>query len=243
MKIKMIIPLMTDQYNDLIMQDVMRYLAPDTQIVIECLENGSPFIESRYDEMCDAPEIVKKIIQAEMEGFDGVFISCFSDPAVRVARDCVSIPVVGGFEPAVYQAALVSKQWGIVTVNEASNNMIKDLSTIVKVEKFIACIRNIHMPMSDLRHSEQLIEDKLFNEIEKAVIEDKVTAIILGCTGLLGMSHRLRQRFKTKEQPVIIDPTAAALGCIQMMIRSGISHNKIEYPFPEQRARTICNDV
>lgn len=96
MRIKVIIPLLTSKYNSAVQEELYPYIAPDVSITIINLESGSPSIESRYDEMYSTPEIVSKIVESEEEGYDGVFVSCVSDPAISVAREMVDIPIVGG---------------------------------------------------------------------------------------------------------------------------------------------------
>ncbi|NHB95074.1 hypothetical protein [Photorhabdus stackebrandtii] len=67
--------------------------------------------------MYSTPEIVSKIVESEEEGYNGVFVSCASDPAISVARELVDIPIVGGFEPAALSVGMISKRWRVFTSN------------------------------------------------------------------------------------------------------------------------------
>ena len=81
------------------------------------IERGSVTIECEYDEAFSAPEVIKlAIAEAGKGGVDGVFVNCFGDPGVRAVREVLSVPVFGGFEPAIYLALGLGDTVGIVTV-------------------------------------------------------------------------------------------------------------------------------
>ncbi len=55
---------------------------------------------------------------------------------------------------------------------------------------------------------------------------------------MLGLGDILRKELAQKGKSVpIIEPTAAALGFLESLIRSGISHSKITYPTPREKGR------
>ena len=68
---------------------------------------------------------MSEVIKAEAGGADGVFITCFGDPAVPAARELVDIPVVGGFEPAVSTALNLGERFAVVT---ALDNVVPMIS-------------------------------------------------------------------------------------------------------------------
>jgi allantoin racemase len=55
---------------------------------------------------------------------------------------------------------------------------------------------------------------------------------------MLGLGDILRKELAQKGKSVpIIEPTAAALGFLESMIRSAISHSKITYPTLREKGR------
>ena len=108
MKIKIILPVISDVFNAEVVKEADQFISPDTEIEVQNLDKGTASIESVYDEVLANPDIVKKVIQAEKDGFDAVFVDCFGDPGVEAAREMVSIPVVGGFQPAALLACMVA---------------------------------------------------------------------------------------------------------------------------------------
>ncbi|NHB87395.1 aspartate/glutamate racemase family protein [Photorhabdus tasmaniensis] len=240
MRIKVIVPLLTSKYNSAIQEELTPYVAPDVSVTVVNLASGSPSIESRYDEIYSTPEIVSKIVKSEEEGYDGVFVSCVSDPAISVARELVDIPIVGGFEPAALSAGMISKCWGIITITQSCARLIRDLATLAGIHQQLACIRSMNQPIDELHQVPGKLEEVLLAQIKKMVSEDRVTAIVLGCTGMMGMAKYLSKEMEAIGTPIqVIDPSAVALGYLQMMIRAGLTHSRLEYPKLNLRERVI----
>jgi allantoin racemase len=237
MKIKIIIPIISDIFNKEIVVEAGQYTAPDTEIEVINLDRGTASIESEYDEMLCSPDIVEKVVQAEKDGFDGVFVDCFGDPGVNAAREMVNIPVVGGFQPSALTACMISSRWSVVTVLKSVLPMLHGLSRKLGIEQNIASIRDIDTPVLELT-DKGIIEEKLIVQIEKAVKEDGAEAVVLGCTGMMGLSQNLTKKMKERGIPVpVVDPTAAAIGFLQLMARNKISQSKLTYMAPTEKDR------
>lgn len=237
MKIKIVIPIIKDIFNEETLKEASQFKAPDTEIETVNLDRGTASIESEYDEMLCSPDIVEKVIQAEKDGFDGVFVDCFGDPGVNAAREMVSIPVVGGFQPAALTATMIAGQWSVVTVLRSVVPMLQGLIRKLGVESNVASVRDINTPVLELT-DKNVLETKLIEQIEKAVTEDGAEAVVLGCTGMMGLAQTLSKKMKDKGIPVpVVDPTAAAIGFLQLLIRNGISHSKITYMVPSEKER------
>ena len=74
MKIKILLPIISDIFNEEVVIEAQQFVSPDTEIIVQNLDKGTASIESVYDEMLGSPDIVTKVIQAEKDGFDGVFV-------------------------------------------------------------------------------------------------------------------------------------------------------------------------
>jgi allantoin racemase len=237
MKIKLIIPVISNLFTSKPQIEVNQIKAPDTEIQVVNLERGPASIESHYDDMLAAYDIVEKTVQAEKDGFNGVFISCFADPGVEAAREMVNIPVVGGFQPAALTASLISGKWSVITVLSTVFSTINGLARKLGIDKNLASIRSVDIPVLDL-DNEQLMRTRLLEQAEKAVREDMAEAVVLGCTGMLGVSQELSKDLADKGIPIpVIDPTPAAIGYLEMLHRSRISHSKLSYAKPPKKER------
>jgi Asp/Glu/hydantoin racemase len=95
---------------------------PDTEVVIKTLDKEAStsavglylfdFLGSRF---FNDVEIVRNMLNAEKEGFDGVVDSCFFDPALQVAKSLINIPVVGPREACMHMAAMMRGKFAIIT--------------------------------------------------------------------------------------------------------------------------------
>jgi allantoin racemase len=239
MKIRVLSPIVGDWLVKEAVAEANQFKAPDTEIDGVGLEKGPTSIESMYDEILASPCILERVIEAERDGCDGVFITCFGDPAVDGAREAVSIPVVGGFRPAVLMASAISGQWSVVTVLKEVVPLIRDLARKLGIESNIASIRDINTPVLELDDQAKL-QSRILEQIDKAVVEDGAEAIVLGCTAMLGLGEALRKTISRENKLVpIVEPTAAAIGFLESMIRSGISHSKLTYPTPREKERVL----
>lgn len=239
MKLRIVVPIIVDVFNAEVVKEVKQFKAPDTEFDVVNLDRGTASIESHYDEILASPDIVAKVVQAEADGCHGVFVDCFGDPGVDAAREMVSIPVVGGFQPAALNASLVAGKWSVVTVLRSVVPMISDLARKLGVDGNVASVRDINTPVLELQEK-GVLENKLLEAIELAVDQDGAEAIVLGCTGMLGLARHLSEEMARRGKPVpVIDPTAAAIGYLEMLVRSGVSHSKVTYPRPSDKQRKV----
>ncbi|MEE9307064.1 MAG: aspartate/glutamate racemase family protein [Spirochaetia bacterium] len=236
MKLRIVVPIITDLFNQEVVKEVAQFKAPDTEIDVVNIVRGPASIESRYDEMLASPDIVEKVVQAEKDGFDGVFVDCFGDPGVHAAREMVRIPVVGAFQPAALTASLIAGRWSVVTVLKSVVPLVDDLGRKLGLSQNIVSIRDIDTPVLELQ-DKGVLEKKLLAQIELAV-QEGAEAIVLGCTGMLGLAQTLEKTMGEKGRAVpVVDPTAAAIGFLELLVRSKLSHSLLAYPYPPEKER------
>ncbi len=230
MKIKIIIPFRTTMYTEQQLKDAQCFAAPDTTLEVVNLEPDPADPLCAFEQGLHESLIVEMAMQAERDGWDAVFISCFGDPAVDAVRGRLGIPVVGGFQPAALTASLIASRWSIVTMRPEVFPAIRYLARKQGIEpSIIASLREVGI-VSVKDDDQKLIKAKLLEQAEKAIEEDGAEAIVIGCTGFAGFAPELAQRLAAKGKPVpVVDPVAAAIGCLQLMVRSGISQSAVTY--------------
>ena len=82
MKIRIVAPIIkADWLFEAVKKDAEQFKAPDTEIDVVGLDKGPASIEGYYDEVLAASDVADKVVQAEADGCDGVFVTCFGDPA------------------------------------------------------------------------------------------------------------------------------------------------------------------
>ena len=65
---------MTREELDLRLEILSGYVGPDTELFMECLTETEVYIDSAMDAVLAGPEIVKRAIRAEKEGFDAIVL-------------------------------------------------------------------------------------------------------------------------------------------------------------------------
>lgn len=239
MHIRVIIPTIGDRFNEHVRTEVSGWAHPDTKIDVIPLERGTASIESEYDEALAAPGILQRIEEAASDGVDGVFITCFGDPGVHAAREVIDVPVVGGYEPAMLTAMSLGENVGIITVLPNVVPMLHSLARRYTIERRVGTIRVIDLPVLGLEDHE-VLTDRLFEQASDAVTKGEADVIVLGCTGMLGVAHELRDRLASKGLEVpVVDPTGAAITWLESSVRLGLRPSRTTYMPPPVKDRSI----
>ncbi len=239
MKIKVIVPIIVDVFNEEVDREFKTYASEKTEIEVVNLDKGTASIESEYDEALAAPDIIKKVIEAEKQGFDGVIIDCFGDPAVKAAREVVDIPVVGAAEPSMLFACSLGHRFSVVTVLENVVPMIENIAKVLGVYDKLASVRSVDIPVLEL-HDKDKLRNALYDEMLKAIKEDKAHVLILGCTGMMGLADDLHNMLKEEgyDMPVI-DPAAASIKFMEALLGLGVKQSRLTYMKPPEKERNV----
>lgn len=232
-KIKQVVPVTGDFFmDDATMAYIGKYLDADTVVELSQISQGQFSIESEYDEVVNAPHVVELCIQAEKEGADGIFVDCFGDPGVRAARECVNIPVFGGFEPAMLVAMGLGDRIGIVTVLDNVIPLIEGNIARAHMGRRVVSVRSINMPVGDLEDTNTLC-GKLTAECREAIQKERISVIVLGCTGMIDVSETVQAKLLEEGYDVpVVEAAQAALNMIEMYAKMGLKHSRMTYMTP-----------
>lgn len=237
MRIHIVVPITSESFNDQILTEAHSFLGAQADARVSCLPYGPASIESFYDETLAGPAIVSEVVRAEAQGAEGVFITCFGDPAVPAARELVDIPVVGGFEPAVTAALNLGERFSVVTVLENVVPMISGLAARMGIRSRLASIEVIDTPVLELHDSDALLES--LYEASCRALDAGADVLVLGCTGMLGVAAALQARLESERVRVpVVDPTGAALGLLVAMHSMGLRPSRRTYMPPPEKERT-----
>lgn len=180
-------------FVQLVNEGYNRVKRADTELCLKSLVKGLDRLEQlaypglRY--LNDA-EVLKSMIGVEQEGFDGVVVSCFFDPALKPARQMLNIPVVGIAEASMHLAMMMGRQFAVVTSEAAYIDGINETIEAYGMRENVIArkpVRAITLSCTEFLgclagNLKPAIES--FQEIAKECIEDGAEVIIAGC-GLL----------------------------------------------------------
>ncbi|SFE93364.1 allantoin racemase [Bacillus sp. OV194] len=237
MKIKVIMPITSDIFNKEIREEVKHYASDSTEVGVTSLDYGPASVESEYDEALCVPNFLEKAKEAEEDGYDGVISDCFGDPGVKPAREILDIPVVGACESSMLFASSLAKSFSVVTVLPNVVPMIENISKTLGVNGNLASVRYVNIPVLEVQNKEKL-KSGLYEEMVKAIEQDNAHALVLGCTGFMGVAADLQARLKENGYDVpVIDPVFAATRMLESFIAMGVKQSRLTYMTPPSKER------
>jgi len=207
------------------------YASSDTIVDIVDTESGPASIESVYEEYLSIPSTVELMIQKEREGYDAAILGCYGDPGLDAVREVTEkMAIVGPGETTALAAALCGNRFSIITVTNSMVNPLIHLVERAGVGKKLASVRAIETPVLDLAESYQETLDKLIQEGEKAIKDDRADTLILGCMSM-GFLHVAEEMSAHLGVPVI-NPGKASLKFAEAMAGANLLHSKKAYITP-----------
>ncbi|MFB5195323.1 aspartate/glutamate racemase family protein [Neobacillus sp. KR4-4] len=237
MKIKVIMPITSDIFNEEILEEVKYYASETTEVGVTSLDYGPASVESEYDEALCVPNFLEKAKEAEEDGYDGVISDCFGDPGVKPAREILDIPVVGACESSMLFASSLAKSFSVVTVLPNVVPMIENISKTLGVNGNLASVRYVNIPVLEV-HDKDRLKRELYEEMIKAIEQDGAHALVLGCTGFMGVAAELQKRLKQNGYDVpVIDPVFAATRLLESLITMGVKQSRLTYMTPPSKQR------
>lgn len=182
---------------------------PDTEFEMTNIAESYPLTNNQwlyFRYMC-TDATLDKVIQAEKDGFDAVFLSCNLDIGLYEARSLVNIPVTATLESAALIAYMMGTKFSLISVDDQNAQIQKMILGQYGLADKWASNRSIHIGASDLypdKTSEERVYEKAMEAGRKAVREDGAEVLIAGCT-LIGsvVTHRLKDPMKEFGAPFI----------------------------------------
>ena len=222
--------------TDAMKQDMQKYLSADTQVIHTQIPNGPITIECEYDEAFSAPEVVKLAVSTAAERpIDGIFVNCFGDPGVRPTREKITLPVFGGFEPAIYLALGLGDKVGIVTVMKNVVPMIDAAISRAGLERRVTSVRTLNMPVLELQDHEKLMTN-LYQECKKAIEEDHVSVLVMGCTGIVGINAEMVNRLRKDGYDIpVLEAAQCAMTGLELYAKMGLYQSRETYMEPPKK--------
>jgi len=234
-RIKVIIPVATDRWNQYVTIEMGKCADRDTNIDVVNLERGPESIECFYDNAYSELTTVEYAENAEEQKYDGVIIYCFSEPGLLGAKEKLNIPVVGLCEASLHVASILGRRFTII--HPAPSSLA--LSHVdYKLDEYglrprCASIRFLGIPVLDLLDKERL-EKRLLEESAKALNEDGADTLVLGCGSMFGADDIIAKKFRV---PVVV-PARASLKICEALIDMGVAQSKLYFAYPPKKLRT-----
>lgn len=242
MKIKVVVPVSTNKWNEIIREQYEEYKDPDTVIDIVNIEKGPESITCIYDDAWAELFTIKEAEKAEEENYDGVIIYCGMDPALEAVKQALSIPVVGISEPSLHLAYQLGKKLAIVGPGSLNVDTDKNYVTFGETGRYglpAPVSRRygvgVERPVLDIFDKMEEIKEGMLEAAKKAIEEDGADIIYAGCGALIEPVQYMKENL---DVPVIAN-SIVALKTLEMIIKLGLCQSKIAFPRPPKKKRLM----
>jgi Asp/Glu/hydantoin racemase len=151
----------------------------DTFDVVPIAFGPTEFYESAVGAILCAPALLD-VVQSRSSQYDAVLIGCFTDPALRAAREVSRAPVIGGGESALLVSQLVSRRFGVVTIEDSVIPEIAECVESLGLDHRCVGINALQMPYYALFADHDATLKKLESRAQELVAAG-AESIVLGC--------------------------------------------------------------
>lgn len=201
---------------------------PDTQIIATNSQSGPASIQGYLDVAECIPGLIAEI--KRHRDVDGIVIGCFDDTGLDAVRCLVDVPVIGIGEAAYHAASMIAVRFSVITtLSRSVAGLETNLSRYGLASRCVK-VRATDIPVLQLERGDTATIDKIRQEIELAINEDKAEAIVLGCAGMTDLMDQLAKEFGVP----VVDGVACAVGMAEALVAAGLKTSKSgTYASPE----------
>jgi allantoin racemase len=206
---------------------------------VDWLEEGPSSIECRYDEARCVPAVLERVRAAAAAGVDGIVLNCFMDPALQPARELVRVPIAGPAQSSMALAVTLGQTFSVILPAASGAPIVADQASAYVGRDRLASVRSVEMPVAELHDHDRLLHE-LVEQARLAVEHDGAQVVILGCTGMCGVTAAFKRSVEQLGLGVpVIDPTLAAVGAIVTQSIATVTHAERAYALPSWRAMEV----
>lgn len=131
------------------------------------------------------PPMLELVRKASDAGAKAIIIGCFDDTGLDAAREIATCPVIGIGQAAYHMAVLAGRKFSVVTTLDVSVPILEDNINAYGFTSKLARVRACGVPVLDLEADPAGTAPAVVGEIKRAVAEDKVDVVVLGCAGMV----------------------------------------------------------
>jgi allantoin racemase len=186
-------------------------------------DDGPVSIEGFYDEVFAIPGVLARIREADKAGASAHVIACFDDTGLDAARSMVAAPVIGIGEAAYHAASMLAGKFTVITTLARSIPALEHNLRRYGLIDRCAAFRAADMPVLALEERAEEACRQISSEIERAKLEDRAEAIVLGCAGMADLARDL----SLKHGLPVVDGVAAAVAFAEGLVRLGLTTSRI----------------
>ena len=172
--------------------------------------DAPPAIQGTADGEAARAPLLKLVRQASVQGAEGIIIGCFDDTALEEAATIADCPVIGIGQASYHYVALRNWRFSVVTTLSVSIPIIQSNIERHGLGHIVSKVRASEIPVLELEKNTSLASKVVAKEALVAEQEDGISAIVLGCAGMVEVVATVRSHLST----TVIDPVECAAQCM-----------------------------
>jgi len=222
-RIQIVNPTTTHAFQEKNLAAARRVASPGTEIVSVSVKSGPPSIESHYDEALATVGILETVREGVADGFDGHVIACFGDPGYLAAREIARGPVIGIAEAAFHVASIIATRFSVVTTLARTKIICEHLLQVHGFEHQCRRVRASGLEVLELEETGMAACRDIVEECRRAVAEDEVGAIVLGCAGMADLAEHIQNEIGVP----VVEGVTAATKMVEAIAGLGLGTSKV----------------
>ncbi|MGV6848478.1 MAG: aspartate/glutamate racemase family protein [Marinibacterium sp.] len=188
-----------------------RDMAPDLAIDGWTSHGGPAAIQGPEDGAAAVPPLLELVRKAADQGAEAILIGCFDDTGLAEAKAGAACPVIGIGQAAYHMAALFGR-FSVVTTLDVSVPVLEDNIAEYRLQENLGRVRASGVEVLALEQE----TDRIVDEILRAEAEDSVSAVVLGCGGMVDIAEAASGRTRLP----LIDGVRAAVQVARCVVSS-----------------------
>lgn len=174
---------------------------------------GPQAIQGVADGEAARAPLLQLVERASSQDADGIIIGCFDDTALEEAAKIAVCPVIGIGQASYHYAALRNWRFSVVTTLSVSTPIIQSNIERHGFGHVVSKVRASEIPVLELETNTRLASKMVTQEALIAEQEDGISAVILGCAGMVEVVDAVRRKLSA----AVIDPVECAAQCMLWM--------------------------
>jgi len=199
-------------------------VAADVQLDFRFLATSGGFTRSLYAEHLNSVLMVEAALQAQADGYDGVYLGCWNDPLWE-AREMLDIPVASVGEQSMLAALAMGQRFAVVTVSDKTAVAIeRDIIAYGLQERCIARPARSITPYSDAQllleavHAPAQQFIPRFEAAAHACINEGADVILVGCAYYGPLLRRAGYSHVQGTRVPVVDSSTVGLKYLEAMV-------------------------
>ncbi|MCH2694104.1 MAG: aspartate/glutamate racemase family protein [Acidobacteriia bacterium] len=201
----------------------LQVVREDTEIVFENIADVYPlnYVTYIYYRHRCADAVVQRVLKAQKEDFDAVFICCCYDPGLAESRELVDLPVTAAFEAGSHYTNLICQRYSVIATEYKTVHCYRELAQLYGTDSKLASVRHIGLSARDSypeKISSKEVVSRTLKVAQECIEKDGAEAILMGCT-LQSCPLTVTGNVQSGNTP-IIDPVLVGIKFTEFMVEA-----------------------